>query len=1285
MQIQNEQVVVGRGRGKERPVELKNGEVYQVKVKEARMGEATVQLRGKEIQVAVTGAVKAGEKATMEVMGERNGKAVMKPLPNASVVQKNIAETTFQMKHVKKEVNQALDSFLKQGVPLTKEAVADLQQFFKQAKGTDAEKLQTAQALASKQLVPTSAHLKAVHEALFGEPLQKTVQSVAKALNVPLEITKEHPITALKQQIEKEPQRVVAFVKEALPTFPKEVQRQIKAAVEEAENNPAKAREIVTAALEKLSSFNQKETNNGIKEQMNHQPQGTKIEALHQKVAQTNTKEQAIDTIRQAVQSGAWTTKERAFLTQALQTAETLPKNSRDYLLQQIKAMDTVRQIKEESNKPNVRESVKNLTQILKKTESFKGTASLKESIEKVEKLIQFGRTAEAKEMLTKAVRDFEKSVQQLPKHSLETIGEMKETLAKEPDFSKAIERMTTQVRESSFSVRSMEKAEQLLQQATQLYSEGQGAKSRQLVTQGLEKMTKEVLEHVKQEVTREPNVQKAIEMVKRVANHSTLSKEVSTQLQKVAQEAEVLQKVNRGQEAKVRIVNQLNQFTTSHQSVEQAVERVQKEVSTRLELPKDIQSKVHLQNQLRSLTGAKEIIDQTKERVKRAKTTQQAVDIVKPMAKHQALPKDVAEKLQKVIQEVEVLSKIGRSAAAKTRLENQLTNFSNQLAKTETTTLQKVGQEAEQLLKNSEETKASTHLQAASMKMNQAGTIAQLENVAQTEPVKEAIQKVENTVSKGTNVSQEVKTKVQEIIEQAKQLVTQGKLIEAKQTVTNGLQLVKEVDAKNIGNENRPLQEKITTTKVEALKQQLQKEPNVNKMVDSVLQAVKNVNPSLKERVETQVEEATELNEKGREMKARKKVQEALQMMMEQAEKPQDTTTAEQSLQKEEAEWMQSVQNFTSKDLVVTRVTEKLAQVAIDFKQTKRDLMKNLDRMELLTKQFQKNAAPQIRQMLESTIKTLDQSILKSDMMMLTDMKTEKKLIQASSQLAEAKKLLDKGDLKGVERIVRNVKGMLSRLQFKPQDVRLQHFVMKEEENLNMYKPQEQLIRSFTETLRTQTTFEHSARGMFEQVRQMGLNYDSEIGQILASDKEMTLSRNMKQALLQLASGKDNGPVQQAAEQALHNLTGQQLLSKSDHGTTPQHLFFSLPLLMNKNVQNVQVYIHSKNQGEKVDWENCSLYFLLDTKTLGETGVLVNVVDRQLSLTLKNNLPDFPEKVTPLVEKATERLQEIGYQMSSIQFGKLVTQTTGTKENEPREETNTMPIFTEKGFDFTI
>ena len=60
--------------------------------------------------------------------------------------------------------------------------------------------------------------------------------------------------------------------------------------------------------------------------------------------------------------------------------------------------------------------------------------------------------------------------------------------------------------------------------------------------------------------------------------------------------------------------------------------------------------------------------------------------------------------------------------------------------------------------------------------------------------------------------------------------------------------------------------------------------------------------------------------------------------------------------------------------------------------------------------------------------------------------------------------------------------------------------------------------------------------------------------------------------------------------------------------------MFFNLPFLLGGKPENLKVYINSKNEGEQVQWENCSLYFLLDTKKLGDVGILLNSTDRNLS-----------------------------------------------------------------------
>ena len=139
----------------------------------------------------------------------------------------------------------------------------------------------------------------------------------------------------------------------------------------------------------------------------------------------------------------------------------------------------------------------------------------------------------------------------------------------------------------------------------------------------------------------------------------------------------------------------------------------------------------------------------------------------------------------------------------------------------------------------------------------------------------------------------------------------------------------------------------------------------------------------------------------------------------------------------------------------------------------------------------FKNNGAPQAKQVLETTITKLDHAILKSDMMLFTDMRTEKQLLHASSQLAEAKKLLAKGQHVEAGKIVHEMKNLIEKVVFQPSQQKIVHYVKGESLALNQSAPEQQLLTKMTEaTSGTQNNPEPSARQMFEMVRTLGLNH---------------------------------------------------------------------------------------------------------------------------------------------------------------------------------------------------
>jgi hypothetical protein len=300
--------------------------------------------------------------------------------------------------------------------------------------------------------------------------------------------------------------------------------------------------------------------------------------------------------------------------------------------------------------------------------------------------------------------------------------------------------------------------------------------------------------------------------------------------------------------------------------------------------------------------------------------------------------------------------------------------------------------------------------------------------------------------------------------------------------------------------------------------------------------------------------------------------------------------------------------------------------------------------------------------------------------------------LLQASTQLAEAKKMLSKGDTAEASKIVAEVKTIIDKIQFKPSEQKIVHYVSEKSLDFEQEEPGKKLLKQLGQM---DTNYridgeEPSARQLYEKVRSLGLNRESDLASSLVSNsptKEQ--EENLKTTLLKLLNGTEEGneKIAKQTEQALNNVTGQQLLSKQDTTNQLQSMVFNLPMLLGQKKENIQVFINSKTKGEKVDWENCSLYFLFETKKLGDVGIMLKATDKNLAITIKNDSDKFEEKIMPLSKVAVNRLQDVGYHIQNIQFAKMTNETTKPK---PEEMTNNIlqnktAILAEKGVDLQI
>ena len=448
-----------------------------------------------------------------------------------------------------------------------------------------------------------------------------------------------------------------------------------------------------------------------------------------------------------------------------------------------------------------------------------------------------------------------------------------------------------------------------------------------------------------------------------------------------------------------------------------------------------------------------------------------------------------------------------------------------------------------------------------------------------------------------------------------------------------------------------------------------------------------------------TAMDEANKRLDSGRELKARQALTQTIQNIQQSLPQPANMQPGSDS-QREMQEYMRNeiVQTMGSnpKAVLITEVTERLALATDDFKAFQRDAAKQLSRIESMVQQFRNQAAPQVRPMLDNVIKQLDRQLMKSDWMLFADMKTERRMLGVSAKLHDAKKLLSQGKHSEARQVVRQVQTTMKQVQFKPSNQRVQHIIT-QEQNWSEPKPAvHRMTEQFDHSSRMLTQNDGSARQVFEGMRGLGMNREAELAQILAGSRDAPTEvqqRNLKSILMQLAKSEDEGSrmLQQQAQNSLSQMNGQQLLNRNEPQQNHMY-YFQVPLMIKGESENLQVYVNSRNEGEQVDWENCNLYFHMETNSLGPLGIVLNVSDRNLSVTLKNDMDHFAENVEPLADKTMEQLQEIGFHMGKLSVKPMTVPETIPAGEVSDQSINTeqtvsapVPFMTEKGFDYKI
>ncbi|MCZ8520074.1 MULTISPECIES: hypothetical protein [Paenibacillus] len=143
----------------------------------------------------------------------------------------------------------------------------------------------------------------------------------------------------------------------------------------------------------------------------------------------------------------------------------------------------------------------------------------------------------------------------------------------------------------------------------------------------------------------------------------------------------------------------------------------------------------------------------------------------------------------------------------------------------------------------------------------------------------------------------------------------------------------------------------------------------------------------------------------------------------------------------------------------------------------------------------------------------------------------------------------------------------------------------------------------------------------------------------------------SLKSVLMQLSQS-DEVPavVKEAAQQAVQQITGQQLMLSQDRTAMFSHITLFVPLLHPNGDQTAAVHIQSrKGKNGKLDEENCRLVFDLQMKSLGDTMVDVQVVNRIVSLHVLNDEPFTQTLLDSFKDEIAKGMEAIGYQFISM------------------------------------
>ncbi|MHA6251312.1 hypothetical protein [Oceanobacillus sp. CAU 1775] len=200
-----------------------------------------------------------------------------------------------------------------------------------------------------------------------------------------------------------------------------------------------------------------------------------------------------------------------------------------------------------------------------------------------------------------------------------------------------------------------------------------------------------------------------------------------------------------------------------------------------------------------------------------------------------------------------------------------------------------------------------------------------------------------------------------------------------------------------------------------------------------------------------------------------------------------------------------------------------------------------------------------------------------------------------------------------------------------------------------------ENLLKLFQRSISDENFLSMSPRQQFLTqtslfIQSIGLDYEQQLLQQLNTNNQ---SESIKGMLLQLANNAE-GMQSEANTRLVNLINGMQIQSVNESQTVVQAAI-QIPAERLGLIKDIELEFEGKkNENGEINPDYCRILFYLNLGAIKETVIDMNIQQRKVSITIFNNEQGIKDIANLFKNKLEQSLEEIDYQLGSIQYKKI-------------------------------